>query len=218
MTAIGNDTNAQADMNDAHRAALRLSGALSDPDWRPSRSHLEGARNELTRASGEIERLRASLRGALDASAHRAYAPAWQPAETAPKDGTKIDGWFVLPNPGGANRWTSVSWVDSLGGGYWSGGPPSQYEGGWHLTHWMPRPAAPGDTDQPTNVMPWRTMESAPRDGTEILWHAGDEERRASWYVISWPQYSECFDQGYWQPLPAPPPMQTSGERMREGD
>ena len=51
----------------------------------------------------------------------------------------------------------------------------------------------------------WRTMESAPRDGTHILLH--DPEFPA---VVECIQYraAEWTDRRlvYWQPLPAPPP------------
>lgn len=46
----------------------------------------------------------------------------------------------------------------------------------------------------------WRTMNSAPRDGTEILRTSLDVMT-----VIKWPEYRECFEEGYWMPLPHPP-------------
>jgi hypothetical protein len=46
----------------------------------------------------------------------------------------------------------------------------------------------------------WRDISTAPRDGTEILWTSLDTTT-----VIKWPEYRECFEEGYWQPLPAPP-------------
>jgi hypothetical protein len=64
----------------------------------------------------------------------------WRPIETAPKDGTRIDAWFVLSPDHGA-RWTSVYWSPEHR--VWSNGPPSQYEGGWVATYWMPLPDPP---------------------------------------------------------------------------
>lgn len=69
----------------------------------------------------------------------------WQPIETAPKDGTRIDIWD--PSHGGQR----------IADAYWYGG---QKRGGWHapnqdydgmdglyakdgITHWMPLPDAP---------------------------------------------------------------------------
>lgn len=52
--------------------------------------------------------------------------------------------------------------------------------------------------------MTWQPIETAPRDGTHILWNSAD---RGSYCVIYWPIYSECFEEGYWQPLPVPHPV-----------
>lgn len=43
----------------------------------------------------------------------------------------------------------------------------------------------------------WRTMESAPRDGTQILWRSKD-----ACCVIQWPEYRECFEHGLWTHVP----------------
>lgn len=44
----------------------------------------------------------------------------------------------------------------------------------------------------------WRTMDSAPRDGTWFIWCM--EARQA---IIRWPEYAECFDkQALWRPCP----------------
>lgn len=43
----------------------------------------------------------------------------------------------------------------------------------------------------------WRPIDTAPRDGTDFLWRSG-----RSVCVISWPDYSECFSEGQWMPIP----------------
>jgi len=50
----------------------------------------------------------------------------------------------------------------------------------------------------------WQPIETAPKDGTNILWCSEDRKERC---VIHWPTYSDCFDEGYWQPLPTPPEL-----------
>lgn len=76
----------------------------------------------------------------LARAALKAMQDGWQPIETAPKDGTRIDVWFQLTIDHGA-RWANVLWSPEHE--IWSGGPPSQYKDGWVATHWMPFPASP---------------------------------------------------------------------------
>lgn len=54
----------------------------------------------------------------------------------------------------------------------------------------------------------WRSMDSAPRDGTRILWCDVERTARIRWFmnVINWPEYDACFEAGWWMPLPPPPP------------
>ena len=54
-------------------------------------------------------------------------------------------------------------------------------------------------------------MDSAPRDGSRILWCADNGEytrQRWTYSVIRWPEYDDCFDAGWWKPLHPP----SSGE------
>jgi hypothetical protein len=75
-------------------------------------------------------------------------APAWQPIETAPKDGTQVllwvDGhvmlsrWYVhylngAPNPHRAPEWEQGEMYGGFGG----------YMGPLRPTHWMPLPQPP---------------------------------------------------------------------------
>jgi hypothetical protein len=46
----------------------------------------------------------------------------------------------------------------------------------------------------------WQPIETAPKDGTPILWHSGSE-----YAVIFWPVYAACFEIGIWQHVPATP-------------
>lgn len=107
----------------------------------------------------EVLRSRNRWRGIAESQARElatlwagAATAAWQPIETAPKDGTRIAAWCVHPTAAVAERsggdrsiWEGpviAQWIDHNGGG-WT----------WHglagaLTGWMPLPSeAPrGDT------------------------------------------------------------------------
>jgi hypothetical protein len=85
----------------------------------------------------------------------------WQPIETAPKDGSRVDVWAAYGNGNGSERGerhTSARWRD----GCWishSGVPlewshPEEEDAGanWReVTHWMPLPGAP-DTSPNTRT------------------------------------------------------------------
>lgn len=76
----------------------------------------------------------------------------WQPIETAPKDGTRVDLWVTDRRV--ADSWWSLShngWIDPQGG--WDG-EYDRLEG--EPSHWMPPPPPPGflrvrDCDDPDN-------------------------------------------------------------------
>jgi hypothetical protein len=47
----------------------------------------------------------------------------------------------------------------------------------------------------------WRTMDTAPRDGTRVLW-----TKDGVYAAIRWPEYEACFEAGgWWMPLPEAP-------------
>jgi hypothetical protein len=69
----------------------------------------------------------------------------WQPIDTAPKDGSKIDLWVRFEERNTATRCADSSWDEEAGD--WHLGPGSyrakQYVYGVFPTHWMPIPASP---------------------------------------------------------------------------
>jgi len=128
------------------REAATLIAELQAAD----RDHLSATRGMEKRLNDEIEKLRASL--------HRVRETAWQPIETAPRDGTRILIWFVhahakYSDDPVAEGWEAAHeayWIDHNGGG-WT----------WHglcgvATYWqlLPAPPAVADTnaDAPGNV------------------------------------------------------------------
>lgn len=67
----------------------------------------------------------------------------WQPIETAPKDGTKVDLWAFWPEGSESKRSTDCYWVS--GDKEWSFGrwSESSYVHRPVITHWRPLPAPP---------------------------------------------------------------------------
>lgn len=58
----------------------------------------------------------------------------------------------------------------------------------------------------------WQRMKKAPRDGTKILWRSA---LSGDMHVVYYPTYKECFNktsEDLWQPLPAPPALNSEGE------
>ena len=91
----------------------------------------------------EIAQLRADL-----ASVRQAQA--WQPIETAPKDGTYVLLWEAGELMPGI--FSYVDFGDAAPEGYHSGWYDNQtgrYEA-THATHWMPLPAAPSADQEPS--------------------------------------------------------------------
>lgn len=77
----------------------------------------------------------------------------WQPIETAPKDGTRIDLWVVSPTK--AWRWPDASWMEAgkhrwLGPDDWTskeGMPLHALIEATVATHWQPLPSPPTPGD-----------------------------------------------------------------------
>lgn len=78
----------------------------------------------------------------------------WQPIETAPKDGTRVDLWVTYSgderNQPAAYRETCCEWrIDKYGRGpFWCRYSEDYEDGGWTEiddtpTHWMPPPEPP---------------------------------------------------------------------------
>lgn len=60
----------------------------------------------------------------------------------------------------------------------------------------------------PAPESPWRPIDTAPKDGTRILWCTDNGQYTASRFgysIIRYPEDDEYFQVGWWQPLPAPP-------------
>lgn len=68
----------------------------------------------------------------------------WQDISTAPKDGTHIIGYGVMPprRGGFTNRTEAVPFLDTVYwlGGFWQAG---RYDGTPELTHWQSLPESP---------------------------------------------------------------------------
>lgn len=68
----------------------------------------------------------------------------WQPIETAPKDGTKVDLWgkdksYWGKGPNIPKRWADCYWLNDGGFSKWT----NRYGDSIEATHWRPLPAAP---------------------------------------------------------------------------
>lgn len=54
---------------------------------------------------------------------------------------------------------------------------------------------------QPREKLTWRPIATAPRDGTEFLWHTINPLGGKHFAVIKYHEYIECFEEGVWLPL-----------------
>lgn len=89
----------------------------------------------------------------LETATEGSRESAWQPIETAPKDGTKVDLLYPYPRGRAINCfWEErhLAWVWRKA--TWKEGdllPEDQWDWGYYAnmepTHWMPRPAPPKD-------------------------------------------------------------------------
>ena len=71
-----------------------------------------------------------------------AEAGRWRPIETAPKDGTLLDGWAVTDARKVAQREPDIMWDDEAG--KWIDPDYEDVETEhYRLTHWRPLPPAP---------------------------------------------------------------------------
>jgi hypothetical protein len=70
---------------------------------------------------------------------------AWQPIETAPKDGTPVDLWQPRIGRWTNMRWDYHNWMSGkpVGEKSWGGGSRDGPDA--EPTHWMPVPAPPND-------------------------------------------------------------------------
>jgi hypothetical protein len=65
---------------------------------------------------------------------------AWQPIETAPRDGRRVLVWIADSHTGHA---FAKLWFYSTDGRL--GGGAEGYNGDWNITHWMPLPSPPNE-------------------------------------------------------------------------
>lgn len=77
----------------------------------------------------------------------------WQPIETAPKDGMKIDLWLEWPDGEryrAADAYWSTEAEEAPPGGAWRIGQyhVTQFTTPPRVTHWMPIPAGPASPNQ----------------------------------------------------------------------
>lgn len=116
---------------------------------------------KLSSGSGSLVVSNANLRAIItELQQRRADAAVrvregWQDIATAPKDGTRIDGWLKVPG-GPGHRITDMKWDEEVG--EWRTGTanfswpieaPVHVETGEpvvKLTHWQPLPASPQPT------------------------------------------------------------------------
>ena len=90
-----------------------------------------------TEQAAEARRLGRNVQP-LYAAPQAVPVPAWQPIDTAPKDGRRVLVWISEKHQTGCAF--AKLWFYSNGR---LGGGAEGYSGDWNITHWMPLPAAP---------------------------------------------------------------------------
>lgn len=82
-------------------------------------------------------------------NAREPVTPEWQPIESAPRDGTRIDVWCRDVDDPSSKGWRecAATWDSQVfGGGAWVAGRGAVHRLEWmgvKATHWMPIPGSP---------------------------------------------------------------------------
>lgn len=97
-------------------------------------------------ASSMEHNFRPDYAAAIRALRSALTAAGWQPAATAPKDGTRFQAW--LTNSAGFGFWDADCRYNQKTGAFESYGRIDYDQDGWEVwcdgfTHWMPQPGEP---------------------------------------------------------------------------
>lgn len=141
-----------AELLECEAAILRESCTDADGEWSDKCELLRTAHDEMLAVAAE---LRAMIADAPQPPASVSQWPAWQPIETAPKDGTALLLWEEASIHPFVGWWAMGGWKVSH--------EHVDAEGGWDgavvvdrlqlpITHWMPLPPDPGEAVQPADV------------------------------------------------------------------
>jgi len=204
------------------------------PDVPTLAARLEAVLAERDALRDERANLRARLDSAIDAMADLAESKVevvhsepggWQPIETAPKNGTEVLVWRKA-----SKRWDiGINWGDRRHWIFDSCEPSCRDH---QLGGWMPLPPPPaGGESEPTEPAEarvaeleaggWQPIETAPKDGTDILVLNKEgvfeayKDRGLWFHLVS--DYHGCgccsgdFEKpSHWMPLPPPPAKQAA--------